>query len=165
MTSAAPVFSREVRRARRLTLASLALNLFVIGAGAVLLVRYYTAPPAVVSFTIDRRPAARIERIAATLPPADAAIMRAAYRDNAATLDASRSDFEGAVAVIRQSFRAEPYDLEATRRAMAEARVKRQHFDELLHGAIATAAAKMSHAGRVKLAEYSSARITTTSNR
>jgi uncharacterized membrane protein len=165
MTSLSPAASNGDRGARRFTLISLALNLFFIGIAATLFVRYYTAAPSVVTFTIDRRPAARIERIAATLPPADAAIMRAAYRDNAATLDASRSDFEDSVSVIRQTFRTEPYDIEATRKAMNEARAKRQHFDELLHGAIATAAARMSHAGRVKLAEYSSARITTTSSR
>lgn len=165
MTTASPVLSSGDRAARRFTLVSLALNLFFIGTAATLLVRYYTAPPTVISFTIDRRPAARIERIAATLLPADAEIMRAAYRDNAAALDASRSDFERTVTVIRETFRAEPYDIEATRKAMNEARIKRQHFDELLHSAIAAAAAKMSHAGRVKLAEYSSARVTTTSHR
>lgn len=165
MTSVSPALARADRGIRRFTLLSLALNLFFIGTAATLLVRYYTATPQVVTFTIDRRPAARIDRIAATLPKTDADIMRAAYRDNAATLDASRSDFENSVNAIRQTFRAEPYDIEATRRAMIEARGKRQHFDELLHGAIASAAARMSHAGRVKLAEYSSARITTTPNR
>jgi hypothetical protein len=165
MTAASPALPGGDRGARRFMLISLALNLFFIGTAATLLVRYYTAPPTAVSFTIDRRPAARIERIAATLPKNDADIMRAAYRGNAATLDAWRGDFERAVNVIRETFRAEPYDIEATRKAMREARMKRQLFDELLHGAIADAAARMSHAGRVKLSEYSSARVTTTSHR
>jgi hypothetical protein len=98
--------------------------------------------------------------IAATLPSADAAIMRAAYRDNAAVLDASRAEVDRAVAEIKQSFRAEPYNIEATRKAMADARRNHQRFIELLHEEIATAASKMSPAGRAKLAEYSSARVT-----
>jgi len=113
-----------------------------------------------VTVTIDRSAGARIERIAATLPPADAAIMRAAYRDNAAALDASRAEVDRAVAEIKQSFRAEPYNIEATRKAMADARRNHQRFIELLHEEIATAASKMSSAGRAKLAEYSSARVT-----
>jgi uncharacterized membrane protein len=160
MSFAAPEVLREERRAKRFTLLSVALNLFFIATAATLIARSYLAPPAEITVTIDRGAGARIERIAATLPPADAEIMRAAYRDNAAKLDAARAEVERAVAEIRESFRAQPYDMERTRRAMAEARVQHQHFIELLHDEIAQAAARMSPAGRAKLAEYSSARVT-----
>jgi hypothetical protein len=160
MSATAPEVLQEERRAKRFTLISVALNLFFIAIAATWLGRSYFATPAVVTVTIDRSAGARIERIAATLPSADAAIMRAAYRDNAAVLDASRAEVDRAVAEIKQSFRAEPYNIEATRKAMADARRNHQRFIELLHEEIATAASKMSPAGRAKLAEYSSARVT-----
>jgi uncharacterized membrane protein len=160
MTAIAPEVLREERRSKRFTLISVALNLFFIAIAGTWLARSYFAPPPVVTVTIDRSAGARIERIARTLPPADAAIMRAAYRDNAAKLDASRAEVDKAVAEIKQSFRAEPFDREHTMRAMADARIKHSHFIELLHEEIALAASKMSPAGRARLAEYSSARVT-----
>jgi uncharacterized membrane protein len=152
--------SREERRGKRFMLLSVALNLFFIGVAGTLIARSYFAPPSVITVTIDRGAAARMERIATTLPGGDAEIMRAAYRDNAAPLDAARDDFEKAVVAIKESFRAEPYDLNGTRAAMADTRAKHQRFIVLLHDAIAAAAGKMSPAGRAKLAEYSSARVT-----
>jgi uncharacterized membrane protein len=160
MSAVTPELLQERRRAKRFTLISVALNLFFIAIAATWLARSYFAPPPVVTVTIDRSAGARIERIAQTLPPADAEIMRAAYRDNAASLDASRAEVDRAVAEIKQSFRADPYNIETTRRAMMDARVKHQRFIELLHEEIAAAAARMSFAGRAKLAEYSSARVT-----
>src|SRR5262249_6333170 len=88
MSVTAPEVLQEERRARRFTLISVALNLFFVAIAATWFARSYFSPPAVVTVTIDRGASARIERIAETLPPADAAIMRAAYRDNAAMLDA-----------------------------------------------------------------------------
>lgn len=160
MSAMTPEVLQEERRAKRLTLISVALNLFFVAIAATWVARSYFAPPSVVTVTIDRSAGARIERIAQTLPPADAEIIRAAYRDNAATLDAARAEVDRAVAEIKQSFRAEPYNIEATRKAMADARMKHQRFIELLHDEIAAAASKMSPAGRAKLAEYSSARVT-----
>lgn len=165
ITATAPELLQEERRSKRFMLISVALNLFFVGVAGTLLVRSYFAPPSVVTVTIDRGAGARMERIAATLPPADADIMRAAYRDNATTLDAARDDFEDAVGAIKQSFRTEPYDIEATRKAMADTRVKQQRFIALLHDAISAAAGKMSPAGRAKLAEYSSARVTIKTDR
>lgn len=165
MSAASPEIVREERRSRRFMLFSVALNLFLIGVGATMLARSYFAPPAITTVTIDRSASARIERIAATLPPADAAIMRAAYRDNAATMDAARAEVDAGVARIKASFRAEPYDVEATRKATADTRAKFMRFLALVHDAIAQAAAKMSPEGRARLAEYSSARVTIKTDR
>ena len=161
MSAASPEVVHEERRSRRFMLFSVALNLFLIGVGATMFARSYFAPPSVTTVTIDRSARARIERIAETLPPADAAIMRAAYRDNAATLDAARAATDAGVARIKASFRAEPYDIEATRAATAETRAKFMQFLALVHDAMAQAAGKMSPEGRERLAEYSSARVTT----
>jgi len=148
----------EDRSGRWLVLVSLALNLFLIGTAGALIVRHYWAPTVNVAAPIDRSATARIERIAMTLPVADAEITRAEFRANAATLDLARNNFEYQIDRMRETFRAEPYNVEMTRSAMAEARAARQHFEELLQDVIASSAAKMSALGRAKLAEYSSNR-------
>jgi uncharacterized membrane protein len=50
--------------------------------------------------------------------------------------------------------RAEPFDAEALRTAMANTRAARQAFDQTIQGAFADAAAQMSHAGRQALADW-----------
>ena len=151
MISALSIATADDRTSRRIVLWSLALNLFFIGLVAALVLRLSIAPPP----PIDRSANGRIERIAAVLPAADAAVIRAEYRAKAAPVDAARDEFERSVDAIRETFRAEPYDIEATRAAMAEARGRRQKFDLLLHDIIASAAGKMSPAGRQKLADWS----------
>jgi uncharacterized membrane protein len=165
MIIASSTLPGEAQGARWFVLASIALNLFFIGTAGALIFRHYTAPPVTISAPIDRSAAGRIERIAATLPAVDAEVMRTEYRTKAPTLDAARNDFENAIDDIRQTFRAEPYNLEATRAATASARVARQRFEELLQDVIASAAAKMSRAGRLKLAEFGPPRTTPAANR
>lgn len=164
MSAFSPVFEEE-RRSKRYMLLSVALNLFFIAVAATLIARSYLAPAPELTITIDRSAGARIERIATTLPPADAAIMRAAYRDNAATLDLARAEVDRAVEVMKDSFRAKPYDVDASRGKMADTRAKYLRFLTMLHDAIAAAAGKMSPEGRAKLAEYSSARVTVRTDR
>ena len=153
MISALSVATAEDRTSRRIVLWSLALNLFFIGLVAALFVRLYIAPPA--AAPIDRSATGRIERIAAILPAADAEVIRAEYHAKAAPVDAARDDFERAIDAVRRTFRAEPYDIGATRAAMVEARSARQKFESLLHDIIASAVSKMSPAGRQKLADWS----------
>jgi F0F1-type ATP synthase membrane subunit b/b' len=153
MISALSIATAEDRTSRRIVLWSLGLNLFFIGLVAALFVRLYIAPPA--AAPIDRSANGRIERIAATLPAADAEIIRAEYRAKAGPVDAAREEFERDVDQIRQTFRVEPYSIGATHLAMAEARSAHQKFEILLHEIIASAANKMSPAGRQKLADWS----------
>lgn len=165
MSVVSPIFAREERRSKRYMLLSVALNLFFIAVAGTLIARSYLAPAPELTITIDRSAGARIERIATTLPPADAAIIRAAYRDNAATLDSARAEVDRAVEVMKNSFRAKPYDTDTSRRMMADTRAKYFRFLAMLHDAIAIAAGKMSPEGRAKLAEYSSARVTIRTDR
>ncbi|HLL26251.1 MAG TPA: periplasmic heavy metal sensor [Xanthobacteraceae bacterium] len=153
MISAVSIATAEDRTSRRIVLWSLGLNVFFVCLVAALLVRLYIAPPA--AAPIDRSASGRIERIATTLPAADAEIIRAEYRAKAGPVDAARDEFERDIDAIRQTFRAEPYDVGATRAAMAEARAAHQRFNLLLHDIIASAANKMSPAGRQKLADWS----------
>jgi len=141
------------RTSRWVLLGSLALNLFFVCAAGALMVRHYVAG-SVTAAPVDRSVAARIERLAATLPPDDASILRADYRANAPTVDASREAYLKAQDGVRQTLRDEPFRVEAMRAAMAGARAARQSFDQLVQDMIASASAKMSSAGRNKLADW-----------
>ncbi len=68
------------RSSRWLLIGSLALNLFFIGTIGALAVRHMFAPAQPTATERPRTAAARIERLAAPLPPADAEKLRAAFR-------------------------------------------------------------------------------------
>jgi len=153
MTLVTPAISED-RASRFVLLASLALNLFLVGAGGAFLARHYLADTATQSPPLDRSVAARVERLAATLPSADADKLRAEYRANARIVDASRDDYYRAQEEVRRALRAEPLEPEAMRAAMAKTRASRQVFDQLLQDVIASAAVKMSAAGRDQLANW-----------
>ena len=59
---------------------------------------------------------------------------------------------------VRAALRAQPFDLDALKAAMAEMRAARQTFDRRIHDFIAQQASEMSPAGRQKLADRPSAR-------
>src|SRR5262245_4823115 len=116
----------EDRASRWLVLGSLALNLFFVGAGGALLARHYLAPPAATPAPVDRTVSARIERLAATLPAADAEIVRAEYHANAANVEASRAGYRNAQDEVRRILRTEPFQGDAMRAAMTQQRAARQ---------------------------------------
>lgn len=154
MTMATSMVAGVDRSSRLLLLGSLALNLFFIGVAGALVTRHYLAERAVSTTPLDRSVAARVERLAATLPAADAEILRAEYRANAATVDAARAAYHQAQDEVRGVLRKDPFAPEAMRAAMGNTRSARQGFDQLLQDMIASAAAKMSAAGRNKLADW-----------
>jgi hypothetical protein len=154
MTMASSLSAGEDRSARWILLVSLGLNLFFIGAGGALAARHYLADATVAAARLDRSVAARIERLAATLPPADGDILRAEYRVNAVAVDGARAAYRNAQDEVRAILRAEPFAPEAMRVAMGRTRVARQGFDQLLQDVIAAAAARMTAAGRNKLADW-----------
>jgi uncharacterized membrane protein len=139
---------------RWLMLASLALNLFFIGVvGALLLQAYGFDAPATPAAGSDRSVAGRIERIAATLPREDAEKLRAGYRARREEIDGARAAYRDRQDAMRAVLRAEPFDLEALKAAMAEMRAARQNFDRRIHDFFAQQASQMSPAGRQKLAD------------
>jgi uncharacterized membrane protein len=154
MTMAPSLSLREDRASRWILLVSLGLNLFLVGAGGAWAARHYFAPPAQTTPWFDRSVAARIERLAATLPPADGDILRASYRANATAVAGARDLYRRAQDETRGILRSEPFDAEAMRAAMGRTRVARQGFDQLLQDVIAAAAARMTPAGRNKLADW-----------
>jgi uncharacterized membrane protein len=134
---------------RWLLLGSLALNLFFIAFAVALAVR----PPAPPS-AWDRDVFVRVERIADTLPAADAAILRARIKTDRSIIEDAQEKYRSAQDVIRTAMRAEPWDAEALRTAMTDTRTARQAFDQIIQGAFAGAAAQMSPPGRQALANW-----------
>jgi uncharacterized membrane protein len=133
---------------RWLLLGSLALNLFFVGVALAMAIRAPT--PA----SWDRDIFVRVERIAATLPTADAELLRGEVNANRQAIENAQTQYRAGQNQIREALRKEPFDLETMRAAMAKARGARQNFDQTLQGVFAGAASKMSHAGRQALADW-----------
>ena len=141
----APAMTRG--SSRWLLLGSLALNLFFVGVAAAMFIR---APAP----TWDRNVFVRVERVAATLPPADADLLRSRINANYAAIDDAQNAYQTARDSIRATLRQDPFDGEAMRTAMAKTRVARQAFDQTIQGVFAGAAPQMSSAGRHALADW-----------
>lgn len=133
---------------RWLLLGSLALNLFFVGIAIAMAVRA-PAPP-----SWDRNVFVRVERIAATLPDGDAAILSGEIDADRKALETAQTEYHAAQNGIRQALRQQPFNLDAMRAAMAKSRAARQNFDQILQGIFAGAASKMSQAGRLALADW-----------
>ncbi len=146
IAQAVPTAARD--SSRWLLLGSLALNLFFLGAVVAMVVR---APAP--SYW-DRDVFVRVERLAATLPPADADLVRGAMNANHAAIDAAQTRYHNAREHIHDLLREEPFDPAGLRTAMADTRAARQAFDQIIHGVFADTATKMSPAGRQALADW-----------
>ena len=92
--------------------------------------------------------------MAATLPPSDADILRGQIEANRQKIEQAQSSYRAAQDTIRETLRADPFDAEAMRAAMAKARTGRQTFDQTIQGVFATAASQMTSAGRHALADW-----------
>jgi uncharacterized membrane protein len=125
---------------------SLALNLFLIGIASALLIREPEIP--------DRSIGARIERLASTLPSSDADKLRSEFRAQREAVNDTRGAYDKSRDGIRAVLRSEPFDPNAMRAAMGNARAVRQQFDQVMQGIMVKAAGEMSPLGRQKLAEW-----------
>jgi len=153
MTMASSIPVPVARTSRWLVLVSLALNLFFVGAAGALVARNYFSAPSP-NAPVDRSVAARVDRLAATLPPADGEKLREEFRARSATVEPARDAYRRAQDAAREILRIEPFDVGALRAAMAQTRAARQVLDEALNGVVAAAAAQMSPSGRAKLADW-----------
>jgi uncharacterized membrane protein len=142
----APAMARG--SSRWLLLGSLALNLFFFGVAVAMAVRA-PAPPA-----YDRNVFVRVERLAATLPPADADLLRGQIQANRGIIEDAQTKYRTAQDEIRLALRREPFDAAAMRAAMTQTRAARQNFDQVIQGVFAGAASQMSSAGRQALADW-----------
>ena len=141
-------------RWRWLLLGSLALNLFFVGAAGAVAIRFSSPVPLAPVTRIDHSLAGRFDRIAANLPPADANVLRTQLRGEEVKVAAAEADLRLAQEEVRKTLRAQPFDAAAMRTAMEASRVAHDNFDQVLHDTIATAAARMSVAGRTTLADW-----------
>jgi uncharacterized membrane protein len=141
-------------RSRWLLLGSLALNLFFIGVAVAIAVR---GPPPHPRW--DRNVFVRVERLAATLPPADAEILRGAMQANHNAIESAQDKYHAARDRIHETLREEPFKLEDLRAAMAETRAARQAYDQGIQGVFAGIATKMSSAGRHAVANWRNPKI------
>jgi uncharacterized membrane protein len=147
--SIAQAFPAPVQGSSRwLLLGSLALNLFFVGVAVAMVIR---APAP--SYW-DPNVFVRVERLAATLPPADADILRGQIKANHAAIEDSQTKYHSARQHIHDLLRQEPFDVEAMRAAMAQTRAARLNFDQTVQGVFAVIAAKISPAGRQALANW-----------
>jgi uncharacterized membrane protein len=133
---------------RWLMLGSLALNLFFVGVAFAIAVRS-PAPPA-----WDRNVFVRVERIAATLPPADSDLLRSQIAANRETIEDAQTKYQTAQDAIRETLRHDPFDPAEMRAAMGKTRLARQNFDQVIQGVFAGLASQMSSAGRHALADW-----------
>ena len=149
------------RSSRWLLIGSLALNLFFIGTIGALALRHYLAPAQPAATERPRTAAARIERLAAPLPPADAEKLRAAFRARETSAEGGREALNRAFERIQATLRAEPFDPAQLRASFADARVARPVYEQAMQEIITAAAAGMSPEGRGKLADWPSSRTNT----
>jgi uncharacterized membrane protein len=143
-------YAPEIARgsSRWLLLGSLALNLFFVGVALAMAIRAPAAP------AWDRNVFVRVERIADTLPPTDADLLRGQIQANRQLLEDSQTQYRSAQDQIRATLRHAPFDVEAMRAAMAKTRAARQSFDQVIQGVFAFSASQMSAAGRNALADW-----------
>jgi uncharacterized membrane protein len=144
--------------ARWLLLCSLALNLFFVGVAVAMAVRA-PAPPA-----WDRNVFVRIDHLAATLPPADAAILHAQIAAHRGEIVQAQAVYHTAQDQIHETLRQDPFSADALRAAMARTRTTRQAFDQVIQGVFATIAERISPAGRHALADWPPGRKTSSNN-
>lgn len=139
---------------RWLLLGSLVLNLLFVGAAGAVAIRYSDTAPLATVTRIDHSLIGRVDRIAAKLPPADAAVLRTQLRTNALKVAAAQADLRLAQEEVRSSLRAQPFDADAMRAAMTKSRAAHDNVDLVIHDLIAATAPKMSALGRLKLADW-----------
>ena len=132
---------------RWLLLGSLALNLFFVGIAIAMMVRS-PAP------SWDRNVFVRVERLAATLPPTDADILRGEINTNRTAIENAQAAYHAAQDSIHNVLRQEPFDAEAMRTAMTKTRTARLTSDQTIQGVFAVIASKISPAGRQALANW-----------
>lgn len=146
------------RSTRWWLIGSLALNLLFIGTIGTLAVRHALAPSQQAATERPRTAAARIERLAAPLPPADAEKLRAAFRAREAVAEGGREGLNRAFERTQAAMRAEPFDAAQLRAAYGEVRAARPVYEQAMQEIIASAVSDMSREGRAKLSEWPSPR-------
>jgi uncharacterized membrane protein len=141
----------QSRAWRGIVLWSLALNVFLICGIAAFLLSSSLQKPVHAS---GGGPARQFEMLASRLPPEDATVLRTEYGKKSEAIEEAHSAAHRTRDAVRAALSAEPYEIEATRKAISEAEAAHLRLDSLLQDVIASAAGKMTSAGRGKLADF-----------
>lgn len=99
-------------------------------------------------------PLAMAERMADSLPPADAAILREAIAARAEAMRAADKEMRAFPDRLREALDSEPFQTDALKTVFTAGRDARVAMDDALSAAIADAAARMSADGRHSLADW-----------
>jgi uncharacterized membrane protein len=148
------------RSSRWLLVGSLALNLFFIGTVGALALRHYVMPAQPTASERPRTAAARIERLAAPLPAADAEKLIAAFHAREAAAESARDGLNRAFAQVQDALRAQPFDPAQLRTSLAGVRAARRTYEQAMGEILLAGASAMSPQGRSKLADWSPPRPT-----
>jgi uncharacterized membrane protein len=141
-------------RARYLLMGSLTLNLLLAGAVGAVALQHSSAAPLQPVVGIKHGMVDHLDRVAASLPANDAELMRTQLLADARKLAAAETEVRLSQEAVRDRLRAEPFDPAALRAAMAQTGAAREQFYQILHDALAAVMAKMSDAGRKRLADW-----------
>lgn len=136
---------------RRLLAASLALNVFLLGFAAVRIASRHAATDRDGATAFFHRV---LPRLVSSLPPADGKLLGEALAARAAELEARRDRLAGAVARVRASIAASPYDDARVRSDVAAAREARRELSGLVVEAVVAVLPRMSSDGRRALASF-----------
>ncbi len=149
--SVAQAFSPPARAtgSRWLLLGSLALNLFFFGVAVAMAIRGPAPPP-----RWDPNVFVRVDRLAATLPPADADLLRGAFQADHDRIAMAQTAYYDARRAIHETLRQDPFKVDDMRAAMVKMREARQAYDEVVQGVFAGVAGKMGSAARHAIADW-----------
>jgi len=129
--------------------ASLSMNIFLAVTVAAHMQSHGFRPP-----PSQPSPARMIEEIAATLPSADAEILRQVFIRHADQIESAHHVRRALHDAVREALSAPTFDPNALRAAFAEGRRGRATMDDALESAIIEVASQMSVAGRRKLGDW-----------
>lgn len=149
--SVAHAFASPARTtgARWLLIGSLALNLFFVGVAVAMAIRTPAPAP-----RWDPDVFVRVERLSATLPPADADMLRGAYQANHDRIAAAQTAYQDGRRSIHAILRQEPFNIDELRDAMAKTRAARQALDQTVQSVFADTVVKLSPAARHAIADW-----------
>lgn len=142
------------RSSRWLLVGSLALNLFFIGTLGALALRHYVMPAQQTATERPRTAAARIERLAAPLPAADADRLRIAFRAREAEAERARDGLNRALENLQIALRKQPFDAAQLRGALTDIRTARPVYEQVMAELYLAGVSTMSPEGRAKLADW-----------
>lgn len=131
---------------------SLLLNVFLAGVVAALALPMAFGPPRPPHGPPD--PMHMAERMAETLPPADAELLRKAFAARAGMIRDSKATMDAFPDRLRAAMGAEPFAIDTLAAVFADGRAARTEMEDAMSAAVLDAVGRMSPEGRHRLAMW-----------